>query len=211
MLDEYPKFLKSVYRKWKCNKVVHIGDLVDNCALSFHLKSPHQKDPVREYDEALVQVRALTRAFPKVDLLLGNHDVLPFRWAKEVGIPSDMLLDFASIFKLPKGWKVWERYSQLTIDGVIYQHGDRGKGGRMSAMSNAKAEFRSVVQGHYHAQGGAEFYANLETRVFGLQVGCGADWRHHQQDYGKKYTSKPVIGCGVVLNGVTPIFEPMIL
>jgi hypothetical protein len=27
--------------------------------------------------------------------------------------------------------------------------------------------------------------------------------------YGIKYSSKPIYGCGVVLDGQTPIFEPM--
>lgn len=207
--DGYVDFLKSCYDQWGCKRVVHIGDLVDNCALSFHLKKPSQKDPVREYDEALEQVALITETFPVADLLLGNHDVLPYRWAQEVGIPDEMMKDFGSIFKLPRKWKVHKRYHQLVIDGVIYQHGDRGKGGRMAALNNAKAEFCPVVQGHHHAQGGAEFYANLKTRVFGMQVGCGADWKHHQQEYGVKYSAKPIIGCGVVIDGTTPVFEPM--
>lgn len=28
-------------------------------------------------------------------------------------------------------------------------------------------------------------------------------------DYGKKYNRKPLLGCGVVLDGVTAICEPM--
>lgn len=208
MLPEYPQFLADLYDSWDCDRVVHIGDLVDNCALSFHLKKPQQKDPLREYDEAIDQVGVLTEMFPEVDLMLGNHDVLPFRWANEVGIPEEMLKDFASIFNLPAGWKVHPRYGQLEIDSVIYQHGDRG---RASAILNAKDEFQSVVQGHHHAKAGIEFTANRNHRVFGMQVGCGTDWKHHQQDYGVKYSKKPIIGAGIVIDGRTPIFEPMIL
>lgn len=211
MLEEYPDFLLDCYKYWQCDKVVMIGDLVDNCALSFHLKKPQQKDPMREFEEAMAQVKEITKAFPKADMLLGNHDVLPYRWAKQVGVPDEMLRDFGAIFGLPKGWVVHPRYHQLVIDDVIYQHGDRGKGGRMAACNNAKAEFKSVVQGHHHCQGGTEFYACLNSRVFGLQVGCGTDWRHGQMEYGIRYSGKPVIGCGIVLDGITPIFEPMIL
>ena len=206
MLEGYPDFLHETYEAWGCDRVVHIGDLVDNCALSFHLKKPQQKDPLREYDEAIEQIGILTSLFPEADLMLGNHDVLPYRWAQEVGIPSEMLRDFASIFKLPSGWNVNKRYDQLDIDGVLYQHGDRG---RASAILNAKDEFQSVVQGHHHAKAGIEFTANRNHRVFGMQVGCGTDWKHHQQEYGVKYSKKPIVGCGVVIDGVTPIFEPM--
>ena len=208
LLDGYVDFLEDIYASWDCDRVVMIGDLVDNCALSFHLKKPHQKDPLREYDEAIEQVSTITEAFPEADLLLGNHDALPYRWCNEVGIPEEMMRDFSSIFNLPEHWTVHPRYSQLVIDGCIYQHGDRG---RSSAILNAKAEFQSVIQGHHHAKAGIEFTANRNHRIFGMQVGCGTDWHHHQQDYGVRYSAKPIIGCGVVIDGVTPIFEPMVL
>ena len=208
MIDGYVDFLKHCKRKWKCNRVVSIGDLVDNCALSFHLKRPSQKDPINEYYQAMEQVNQITKAFPNVDLMLGNHDVLPYRWAKEVGIPEEMMLDFKSIFKLPKKWKVHPRYSQLVIDGVIYQHGDRG---RSPAISAAKQEFSSVVQGHFHSKSSIEFYANASDRIFGMQVGCGTDWKHAQMEYGVKFTAKPIVSCGIIIDGNTPIIEPMLL
>lgn len=212
MVDGYVDFLRDTYKSWQCDKVVHIGDYVDNVALSFHLKPPHLKDPHREYQLALAQGKALWKAFPSCELLLGNHDVLPYRWAEQVGIPDTMLRKFGEIFELPRTWRVHSRYHQLSIDGVIFQHGDRGKGGsRLAAAANARAEFTSVVQGHYHAQAGVEFIANLRSRVFGMQVGCGIDYKHAQMEYGVKFTNKPIVGCGVVIEGQTPIFEPMLL
>jgi len=208
VIDGYVDFLLDCKRAWKCDQVVHIGDIVDLCALSYHLKLPSQKDPIREYQLAMEQVQQITKAFPKADLMLGNHDVLPYRWAKEVGIPQSMMKDFKSIFKLPKGWTVHDRYAQLRIDNVVYQHGDRG---RASAILNARMEFASVVQGHFHSKAGVEFYANSTDRIFGMQVGCGMDWKHAQMEYAVKFTAKPIIGCGIVLDGTTPIFEPMLL
>lgn len=206
LLDGYVDFLLRCYEFWECNRVVHIGDLVDNCALSFHLKKPHQKDPVAEYEKALEQVKQITEAFPKADLMLGNHDVLPYRWCNEVGIPESMMRDFSAIWQLPKKWRVWPRFSQLVIDKVIYQHGDRGKG---SAILNAKAEFASCVQGHHHQKSEIIFSANLKTRIFGCQTGCGVDWKHHAQEYGKKYSAKPIISAAIILNGTSPVLEPM--
>ena len=208
MVDGYVDFLKHCKRKWKCNRVVHIGDLVDNCALSFHLKSPSQKDPIDEYQRAMEQVNQITKAFPNVDLMMGNHDANPYRWCKEVGIPEEWMRSPADIWKLPKGWTVHERYAQLRIDNVIYQHGDRG---RASAILNARMEFASIVQGHFHSKAGIEFYANATDRIFGMQVGCGMDWKHAQMEYAVKFSAKPIIGCGIVLDGTTPIFEPMLL
>jgi len=206
MRDDYVPFLEDTYAAWDCDKVVMIGDLVDNCALSFHLKKPSLKDPTREYDLAMEQVENITDAFPEADMMIGNHDALPYRWANEVGIPMEYLRDPKSLWNLPDEWTVHPRFSQLVIDDVIYQHGDRG---RASAILNAKDEFKSVVQGHHHSRAGVEFFANRFTRVFGLQVGCGSDYKHAAMQYGIKYSSKPIYGCGVVLDGQTPIFEPM--
>lgn len=213
MHRNYVKFLKEIYEAWACDRIVHIGDLVDNCALSFHLKKPQLKDPIAEYRKAITQVKQLTDAFKgiPVDLMLGNHDVLPYRWAQEVGIPDEMMANFADIWNLPENWTVNDRFAQLEIDGVIYQHGDRGKGGRLAAANNARAEFAPVVQGHLHGQAGIEFIVNLRNRVFGMQVGCGVDHKHLSMAYGAKFNNKPVLGCGVVLDGTTPVFEPMIL
>lgn len=206
MRDDYVSFLEDTYAAWDCDKVVMIGDLVDNCALSFHLKKPSLKDPTREYDLAMEQVESITDTFPEADMMIGNHDALPYRWANEVGIPMEYLRDPKSLWNLPEDWTVHPRFSQLVIDDVIYQHGDRG---RASAILNAKDEFKSVVQGHHHSRAGVEFFANRFTRVFGLQVGCGSDYKHAAMQYGIKYSSKPIYGCGVVLDGQTPIFEPM--
>ena len=38
MLDHYPDFLAEIYEAWDCEKVVHIGDLVDFHGISFHTK-----------------------------------------------------------------------------------------------------------------------------------------------------------------------------
>jgi hypothetical protein len=45
-----------------------------------------------------------------------------------------------------------------------------------------------------------------------MSVGCGVDHSTAAMSYGLKYSQKPIIGCGVVMNnGQTPIFEPMLL
>ena len=79
----------------------------------------------------------------------------------------------------------------------------------MAALKNAKDESRSVVQGHLHAQAGVWYSANQRDRIFGLQVGCGVDHSLEAQAYGKKYNSKPIIGCGVVEGGKMATFVPM--
>lgn len=206
--DGHLDFLSETYEAWDCNEVVMIGDLVDNTALSFHLKNPRLKDPMVEYEKARADIDKLTARFPKATLTLGNHDQNPYRWCMEVGIPEEFMRSPKDLWGLPEGWDVVGRYGSHMIQGVNYAHGDRG---RASAILNAKEDFTSTVQGHHHSKAGVTFFANKFTRIFGMQVGCLVDHTTLAQEYGKKFNSKPILGCGVVLNGTTPIFEPWLI
>ena len=209
MREDYVPFLKKIHKKYNCNKVVHIGDLVDWHSISYHPSAPSLKDSEKEFAAAKKQVRKLYKAFPKVTWCIGNHDSLTERKASDLELPLSVLKDYQDLWEVP-GWKVVPRFDKHIIEDVIYQHGDRGKSGQVSgAYLNAKEEHMSVVQGHLHAQFGVLYHANTQTRIFGMQVGCGVDHEKAAMNYGKKYNRKPLLGCGVVLDGVTAICEPM--
>lgn len=210
MLSNAIDFLRDIYKFWKCDRVVHIGDLVDWHCISYHEKQLNQLNFNEEFNLAKRQVKELTKAFPKVDILTGNHDALPLRKATTAGLPGDVLKGNNEIWETPKGWTWHKRFHKLFLDKVCYLHGDHGKGGSFPAIANVKDLFCSVVQGHFHSSAGVQWLVNPSSRVFGMQVGCLVDWKHAQQEYGVKYNSKPIIGCGVVLQGETAIFEPMI-
>ena len=201
-------FLKSIADEYQPERIVHIGDLIDACAYSYHEKSPMLKDPVRERALAQKQVDMITREFPKVDLLLGNHDVLAWRKALTAGLDPSDLKDFATMYNLPSGWKVHPRYHKLKIDNVLYKHGDSGPGGMSAAQKQAKAEFSNVVLGHLHSQFSTSFYTNEQSRVFGMSVGCLVDDQHLALSYGKTYATKGILGCGIVVDGKNPYLEP---
>jgi predicted phosphodiesterase len=209
MLKGYVPFLQEIYKKHDCNRVVHIGDMVDWASISYHPKAPSLKNSEAEYAKAYKQVQTLYAAFPELDILIGNHDALSERQASDVGLPVCVLKDFNQLWNVPK-WNVIDRFDHIEIDGVLYQHGDRGRGGQINAaFLNALDSHQSVVQGHFHAQAGVLFFANHATRIFGLQVGCGCDSHALAMAYGKKFNKKPIVGCGVVIEGRTGIWEPM--
>ncbi len=126
-----------------------------------------------------------------------------------MGLPTEILKDYNDLWGLK--WKVHPRFSKLEIDGVLYSHGDGGRGGQDAALTQAKDQFKSTVIGHYHAQAGVRYWANKEYRIFGMSVGCGIDANRMQFEYGVKFTAKPVLGCGIVLDGDRAIFEPWLL
>ncbi len=208
MIDGYVDFLKDIKKKHKTDAVVHIGDVVDFGAISFHEKNPSSPSPVDEYRLALSQVKRLYKAFPDAVVMTGNHDALPRRQARTVGVPVEMIRNYADIWETPR-WDWRPRYAIHQIDGVLYAHGDRGRGGQNAAMANAKEHFSSWVQGHLHAQAGVTYFANENVIIFAMNVGCGIDRDAAAMDYGFKFNKKPIIGCGVVIDGEFGLFEPM--
>lgn len=205
----YVDFLKRVADIYAVNRVVHIGDLVDWASISYHEKSPGLSNATREFENARRQVASLSKAFPKADWLIGNHDALTERQAISAGLPPQILRDYADLWSVD--WTVHSRFSKLAIDGVIYSHGDSGRGGKDAAFTQAKDNFRSTVIGHFHGQAGVKWWANPEFRVFGMSVGCGIDASRLQFEYGRRITAKPILGCGVVINGRRAFFEPWLL
>lgn len=205
----YVDFLKRIADSHGVNRVVHIGDLVDWASISFHEKSPALSNASREFEHAKRQVASLALAFPKADWLLGNHDALTERQALSVGLPMQVLRDYADLWEV--SWVVHPRFSKIAIDGVVYSHGDSGRSGSDAALAQAKDHFRSTVLGHFHSQAGVKWWANPEFRVFGLSVGCGIDANRLQFEYGRRIVAKPVLGCGVVIDGKRAFFEPWLL
>lgn len=202
MRKGYIGFMKRTADEWQPDRIVHIGDLTDQACYSYHEKDPRLKDPSKERRQALQQIRRLSEAFPEVELLMGNHDANIERQALSAGLDADVLKPFGQYWNLPDTWTVYPRYHDLYIDGVMYMHGDKFGGGIHAAGNNAKSQFCSVVQGHLHANLGVQYTANASSRIFGMCVGCGVDHRKLAMDYGKVYKRKPILGCGIVREGV---------
>ena len=93
----YVDFLKRIADDYSVNRIVHIGDLVDWASISFHEKSPALRNAAHEFKAARRQVASLVKAFPRADWLIGNHDALTERQAVTVGLPPQLLRDYADM------------------------------------------------------------------------------------------------------------------
>jgi len=203
--EGYLEFCKEIHKKWKCNKVVHIGDLVDNHAISYHEHDPNGMSPEDEMKATLEVLQGWYKAFPKVLLCRGNHDALVDRKGRTSGLPERCFKPFREIWELPKGWSDdWE----WEIDGVLYKHGLGCSGKRPHALE-AIREGQSVVIGHAHSILAMEYIFTSRDQKFGLSAGCGIDRKAYAFSYGKDMKFKPAIGCGVVLDGEVAIVERM--
>jgi metallophosphoesterase superfamily enzyme len=200
-LDSYLKHCKEVYAKYNCNKVVFIGDVIDNHYSSYHETDADGLGGGAELDIAIFRLQRWYKAFPKADVMIGNHDRIISRKAQTGGIPKRWIRSYSEVLGTPN-WNFTER---TVIDDVQYIHGEAG-----TARTKSKADMMSTVQGHLHTQCYTEWTVGANFRIFGMQVGCGIDHGKYAFAYAKA-GKKPAIGCGVVIGGHTAINELMSL
>lgn len=200
------KFCKALAKKEKPDFVIQMGDIIDIHSTSDYDPDPDGMSPGDELTKTRKVLQEWVKAFPKLTILLGNHDVRYHKAALKARIPRDVLKSFSDILQTPKGWEYVE---EVTIDDVLYIHGDQSTGvSPNSSIELAKGSMTSVVHGHYHINAGIQYYANKRHLVFAFNTGCLIDTKSYAFNYGKKLVKKPIIGCGIIENGI-PRFIPM--
>lgn len=199
----YLSFIQDTYAQWDCNQLVFIGDVVDLHAISFHSLELDAENVFQESELAAEHLSRWYTAFPKARVCIGNHDERVIRKASSVGIPEMMMRPYKELWDTPK----WDWNYEFYIDGVRYTHGT-GTSGERPAYTNARASMTSTVMGHTHTVGGVSFLAGPNGTIFGMNVGCGVDPQHPAMRYSRRWTKRPVLGCGVVIDG-DPFFELM--
>ncbi len=198
--SDYLKFCINIGKQYKCNQVIHIGDLVDMHSCSYHEHEPDLWSPSQEMEIADKHLKSWFKAFPKIKLCLGNHDRLPDRKRRTVGLPSRCFKSFHEMWNLPKGW---QSDFNFVIDDVMYEHGT-GSSGRYAHLNLAVANRQSTVVGHNHSMAGIEYTASEKDCIFGMNVGSGINRKALAFAYGRNFKFKPIVSCGVIFNGENP-------
>ncbi len=198
----YFDFCRDLKRRHRCNRVVFIGDVVDLHAISFHEKHPEADGAMVEIAKARKAVHKWHKAFPNATVVIGNHDRRCVRRAASVSVPEIALKTFNEIWDTPN----WEWATETVIDGVRYIHGDGAGGGLFAAYNVMRKTAMSHVLGHNHTCSGVKYLCNPERRLFGMDVGCGCDWKAIQFLYQERNPVKPVISAGVVLDGTPQLY-----
>ena len=190
-LEGYLEFCQEQYYKHQCNRVVFIGDVVDNHYSSYHEPDPDGFSGGDELALAIFKIKKWYSVFPIADWIIGNHDRLIGRKAMTAGISKRWVRDYNQVLEVPK-WKMHER---LIIDDVQYIHGEGG-----TARTRCKNDLMSTIQGHLHTDAYTHYWVGASYKIFGTQVGCGIDAKSYAMAYAKNF-KKPAIGCAVVLDG----------
>lgn len=197
-------FLKAVKKKFKPDEIVCAGDFEDWHSISMHDHDPNGLSAGEELKRLRDESKPFFKLFPKLKMCTSNHGSLPFRRAFKYGMPSEIIKDYRDILQAPKGW-VWADYFE--IDNVIYEHGDPFSG-QLAALKAAEQNMQSTCIGHVHTFAGIQYSANSRHLIFGFNAGCLIDHHSYAFAYAKKIKRKPVLGCGIIIDGV-PTFIPM--
>jgi hypothetical protein len=195
-LDGYLEFCIDTYNKYCCNKVIFIGDIIDNHYSSYHETDADGLGGGQELELAIKKISKWYQAFPSADVIIGNHDRIIMRKAQTSSIPSAWIREYKDVLQTPN----WNFTDRVVYNDVQYIHGETG-----SAKKKAGDDMMSTVQGHRHTEAFLWWLVGSNFKVFGLQTGCGIDKDAYAMAYAKRF-KKPAIGVGVVLNnGRTPI------
>ncbi len=199
----YMRFCRDVFDAWGVNQIVMIGDVVDHHAISYHAKHPNAPGPKDEFELSYWHIANWAKAFPKATVMIGNHDARALRLGADANIPEEYFKPYAELWNTPG----WDWIHETIIDDVYYKHGI-GCGGQRPTTNYAMHAMISTVIGHCHAAAGVSWLAGPRSRVFGMDTGCGVDDRAWAMAYGLPHKKKPILSCGVVLDGF-PFHEIM--
>ena len=200
-------FLQYLKDKYQPTRVICLGDELDKHGLSYHDHDPDLYSAGHELQASLPLIKQLEEMFPVMDILESNHGSLVWRKAKTNGIPKQYIKSYNDVLGVGKGWK-WHFDMTLDLpDGTqCYVH--HGKASDILKLSQQMG--MSAVQGHYHTDLGARFWANPNGLYFGMQCGCLIDRESYAFAYSNVNIKKQLIGTGLIIDSL-PIVEPMIL
>jgi metallophosphoesterase superfamily enzyme len=204
MHKNFPAFLAAVVKRYVPTSTVLLGDILDLHALSRFTRSPSGLSAWDELRAARRQLAPLYDLFPRARVCWGNHDTRIRDRAAEAGIPAEVLAPMGGVLGHPKGWEWADRWE---VDGVTFEHGN-GYSGKDAHTKAAAANMAPTVIGHIHAHAGIAYTANRRHLFWGFNVGCGIDHNAYAFAYAKAIPTKPIIGVGLIENGV-PRFVPM--
>jgi metallophosphoesterase superfamily enzyme len=199
-LDSYLDFCIETYNNYNCNKVIFIGDIIDNHYSSYHETDANGMGGADELEFAIKRLSRWYKAFPNATITLGNHDRIIVRKAQTSNIPSKWIKEYREVLETPK----WDFVTDIVIDGVRYVHGDKSN----KPMTAAKRDMISTVSGHYHTDMYVNWYFGKDRSIFAMAVGCGIDSKSYAMAY-MQGGKKEAIGVGVVVGGHTAINVPM--
>ena len=200
------RFLTAIKEKYNPDRIINIGDEVDNHAMSFHPSDASlysAGDELKAAREVIWQIEAL---YPKVDVMESNHGSLAYRKAMVAGIPKEILRPYKSVLDV----KYWKWHPELTItlsdkQPCFFHHGKSANS--FLALRDIGMNF---VQGHFHEKYNIHYHGTGERLKWVIATGCLVDDHSLAMAYNNVNLKRPIIGCSIILDG-QPHLLPLVM
>ena len=136
-----------------------------------------------------------------------NHGSMVYRKGKHHGIPRKYLRDYGEILEAPEGWTWHNKLNVQLSNGssVFICHGSKKNGIQLSQQLGC-----NTIQGHFHTDFNIQYASSPAKLIWSMQVGCTIDDDSMAFHYNKAQATRPIIGCGIVIDGL-PKLLPMVL
>ena len=193
-------FLKEIKRKYKPTRIVSIGDLLDQHCFSRYDKDPEADSVIQEIEKARKDVQELSKIFPVMDIVTGNHDIRLDLKAMKAGIPKTVLKDKKDIYDIPENWK-WHEHD-LIIDDIFIVHGKTKAYNKLSKNTSMNA-----IQGHHHTRAGVTYWSSPLVLRWDAHTGCLIDPKHYAFHYAKNDVERPILSSLIIQEGQPTLIQ----
>ena len=183
---------------------VFLGDELTYHGISFHPSDPDVESPGHELDLGISRIRKWHTLFPKAYVMESNHGSLLYRKQKFHGIPKFAFKNYNQLLGIPQ--KDWKWVNDLVIPigpkKDVYVCHNRGN----DVLKLSQSLGMSAVMGHIHEKMNIQYWGSQLGTNFAMQCGCLIDNTQADFDYNKINLKTPMIGTGVIVNGVPKIY-----
>ena len=101
-------FLGALDNHYHFDRILNVGDLYDHHRGSYHESEIDALSEEEEFYKAKKLAHELQDMFPDMTITEGNHDCIPMRKAKTLGLSSMMVKDYNQMYETNDSW-VWTR------------------------------------------------------------------------------------------------------
>jgi len=199
-------FLSAIKDKYNPDKIINIGDEVDNHAMSFHPSDQSLYSAGDELKAAREVIWELESLFPKMEVMEANHGSMADRKARRSGIPKEVLRPYKEVLDV----KHWNWHPKLTItlpngQACYFHHGKSA-----NSMTFLKDNGINCVQGHFHEKFNIQYHGNGERLIWTIATGCLIDDHSMAFAYNNVNLKRPIIGCSMIIDS-QPLLIPLVM
>lgn len=101
-------FLRALDNYYNFDEILNVGDLYDHHRGSYHESEPDAYGEEEEYRLAMKAAHELQDIFPNMVITEGNHDAIPQRKLRTVGLPTSVLSDYNQMYGTESTWE-WKK------------------------------------------------------------------------------------------------------